>query len=64
MYISYGEPFRPTQGMTVEELANKTRNIIFDLIKEFPDYDPNVRRNNYTLHIIMCTFVCIIIYLV
>ncbi|CXI89525.1 1-acyl-sn-glycerol-3-phosphate acyltransferase, putative [Plasmodium berghei] len=42
MYISYGEPFRPTQGMTVEELANKTRNIIFDLIKEFPDYDPNV----------------------
>ncbi|KEG04512.1 1-acyl-sn-glycerol-3-phosphate acyltransferase [Plasmodium vinckei vinckei] len=42
VYVSYGEPFRPTPGMTVPELAEKTRNIIFEMIKEFPDYDPNI----------------------
>ncbi|CAD2111089.1 1-acyl-sn-glycerol-3-phosphate acyltransferase, putative [Plasmodium vinckei] len=42
VYVSYGEPFRPTPGMTVPELAEKTRQIIFEMIKEFPDYNPNV----------------------
>ncbi|SCM09279.1 1-acyl-sn-glycerol-3-phosphate acyltransferase, putative [Plasmodium chabaudi adami] len=42
VYVSYGEPFRPTPGMTVPELAEKTRNIIFEMIKEFPDYDPYI----------------------
>ncbi|CRH01483.1 1-acyl-sn-glycerol-3-phosphate acyltransferase, putative [Plasmodium relictum] len=40
MYFSFGEPFRPTPDMTYQELKDKTRNAIFDLIKEFPDYDP------------------------
>ncbi|ANQ09826.1 Acyltransferase [Plasmodium coatneyi] len=39
-YLSFGEPFYPTPGMTVDELKEKTRYAIFDLIKEFPDYDP------------------------
>ncbi|CRG94638.1 apicoplast 1-acyl-sn-glycerol-3-phosphate, putative [Plasmodium gallinaceum] len=40
MYFSFGEPFYPTPGMTYQELMDKTRKAIFDLIKEFPDYDP------------------------
>lgn len=40
VYLSIGEPFYPTPGMTVDELKEKTRNAIFELIKEFPDYDP------------------------
>ncbi|SCO69007.1 1-acyl-sn-glycerol-3-phosphate acyltransferase, putative [Plasmodium vivax] len=39
-YLSIGEPFYPTPGMTVNQLIEKTRNAIFELIKEFPDYDP------------------------
>ncbi|KJP87748.1 hypothetical protein AK88_02643 [Plasmodium fragile] len=40
VYFSFGEPFYPTPGMTVDQLIEKTRNAIFELIKEFPDYDP------------------------
>ncbi|EUD69482.1 1-acyl-sn-glycerol-3-phosphate acyltransferase [Plasmodium inui San Antonio 1] len=40
VYLSFGEPFHPAPGMTVDELKEKTRNAIFELIKEFPDYDP------------------------
>ncbi|SBT80489.1 1-acyl-sn-glycerol-3-phosphate acyltransferase, putative [Plasmodium malariae] len=40
MYLSFGEPFYPSENMTVDELKEKTRNAIFDLIKDFPDYDP------------------------
>ncbi|GAB68143.1 acyltransferase [Plasmodium cynomolgi strain B] len=39
-YFSIGEAFYPTPGMTVDELKEKTRNAILELIKEFPDYDP------------------------
>ncbi|GAW82643.1 1-acyl-sn-glycerol-3-phosphate acyltransferase [Plasmodium gonderi] len=42
VYFSVGEPFYPTPGMTVEQLIEKTRNSILDLIKEFPDYDPQI----------------------
>ncbi|SCP02924.1 1-acyl-sn-glycerol-3-phosphate acyltransferase, putative [Plasmodium malariae] len=39
-YVSFGEPFYSTENMTVDELKEKTRNAIFELIKDFPDYDP------------------------
>ncbi|VWU48290.1 1-acyl-sn-glycerol-3-phosphate acyltransferase, putative, partial [Hepatocystis sp. ex Piliocolobus tephrosceles] len=44
IYFSFGEPFYPTPGMSVDELKEKTRNMVFNLIKEFPDYDPKYDR--------------------
>ncbi|SBT43370.1 1-acyl-sn-glycerol-3-phosphate acyltransferase, putative (LPAAT) [Plasmodium ovale wallikeri] len=41
-YISFGDPIQPTPGMTVDQLKEKTRNAMLELIKEFPDYDPEV----------------------
>ncbi|EWC73742.1 hypothetical protein C923_05557 [Plasmodium falciparum UGT5.1] len=42
IYFSFGEPFKPTPGMTYEQLRDKTRMIMYEMIKEFPDYDPEV----------------------
>lgn len=41
-YFSFGDPFRPSPGMTVDELKDKTRNAIYELVKGFPDYDAEV----------------------
>lgn len=42
VYFSFGDPFYPTEGMTCDELKEKTRNAILQLLKGFPDYDPEV----------------------
>lgn len=42
VYFSFGEPFYPSDGMTCDELKEKTRLAILQLLQGFPDYDPEV----------------------